>query len=159
MCVKTSLSSFLYCLLFHSLFKMRQTASNVIEAESFLEKHFEALPVGMEELPTIALTEPTHASYVRQLSAHLSCSRIIREHACWVDIPLKRHRLQRAQGILPNPSNICYLCVSGTHWDTNILYNGCQWMNETTATSSNSHVQYLENRETSLEKSKAECKH
>lgn len=40
--------------------KMRQTASNVTEAEFFLKNHFEALPVGMEELPTITLTEPTH---------------------------------------------------------------------------------------------------
>lgn len=40
--------------------KMRQTASNVTEAEFFLKNNFEALPVGMEELPTITLTEPTH---------------------------------------------------------------------------------------------------
>lgn len=43
---------------------MRQTASNVTEAEFFLKNHFEALPVGMEELPTITLTEPTHILYI-----------------------------------------------------------------------------------------------
>ena len=39
--------------------EMHQTASKVTEVESFLKKPFEALPVGMDELPTTALIEPT----------------------------------------------------------------------------------------------------
>lgn len=48
---------------------MRQPASDVIEAESFLKKHSEALPVGMGELPTTALTEPTHIMCTSLISA------------------------------------------------------------------------------------------
>ena len=48
---------------------MRQTASDVIEAQSFLKKHFEALPVGLGELPTTALTEPTHIICTSLVSA------------------------------------------------------------------------------------------
>lgn len=69
--------------------EMRQTASNVIEAESFLKKHFEALPVGIEELPNIALSEPTHilcttAQHSPPLFLYHPCT-----HACRVHVPLE----------------------------------------------------------------------
>lgn len=74
--------------------EMRQTASDVIEAESFLKKHFEALPVGLGELPTTALTEPTHiictslVSAANNSSSALNLTRpcIIRAHTA--NLPL-----------------------------------------------------------------------
>lgn len=67
---------------------MRQSACNVIEAESFLKKHFEALPVGMGELPTTALPEPTHiicTSLISTIKNNLP-------HPCNIPVQTQTHR-------------------------------------------------------------------
>lgn len=77
---------------------MHHTAFDVIEA--FLKKHFEALPVGMGELPTTALTEPTHIICTSLVSAENNNSSalnlprpcIIDSHICRVHVPLDEGR-------------------------------------------------------------------
>lgn len=78
--IKTNLFSFLYCACSRCCclrfsWKCIKTAFDVIEA--FLKKHFETLPVGMGELPTTALTEPTHI-----ICTSLTTAQNIALHTC-----------------------------------------------------------------------------
>lgn len=77
-----------------SCFFTHPTAFDAIEA--FLKKHFEALPAGMGELPTTALTEPTRIICTSLVSAEnnnspaLNLPRpcVIDAHTCRVHVPV-----------------------------------------------------------------------
>lgn len=91
--LKRNLSSFVHCSRSRSSRFTHPTAFDAIEA--FLKKHFEALPAGMGELPTTALTEPTHIICISLVSAENNNSpalslprpRIIDTHTCRVHVP------------------------------------------------------------------------
>lgn len=93
--------------------KMRQTASNVTEAEFFLKNHFEALPVGMEELPTITLTEPTHilctaAQHSPPFFLYHPCRNTRAEKACLWNSNEGHKHLQRIHAFLRILTCCCY---------------------------------------------------